>query len=115
MYDNQLDDPKNSAIITTRTSETINFKALNYVELIPIMIKGMQEMNDKLQQQIQEQQQRMDKLEKIIEKLSGNSNTSSSNLSSENSNAYLKQNTPNPFTQNTIIIAMFHLLQSLRS
>jgi len=103
MYDDQLADPKNSALITTRTSETINFKALNYVELIPIMIKGMQEMNDKLQQQIQEQQQRIDKLEKIIEKLSANSNISSSNLSSESNGAYLKQNTPNPFTQNTII------------
>ena len=100
-------DPKNPSVKNDKKSgEIIDFKALNYTELIPIIIKGMQEqqgVNDQQQEQIQEQQQRIEKLEKIIEKLSGNSNTSSSNLSSKNSSAYLKQNTPNPFTQNTII------------
>ena len=82
-----------------KNSETINFKALNYTELIPIMIKGMQELqavNDK-------QEQRIEALEKIIENLPGTSNTSSSTLSSESTDAYLKQNMPNPFSQNTII------------
>jgi hypothetical protein len=86
-----------------KSDEVIDFKALNYTELIPIIIKGMQELNENLQQQIQQEQQRIDKLEKLIEKLSVTSNTSSSKLSSENSSAYLKQNTPNPFTQNTTI------------
>ena len=39
-----------------KNSETISFKALNYTELIPIMIKGMQELqevNDKQEQRIE--------------------------------------------------------------
>ncbi len=76
-----------------KNSETINFKALNYTELIPILIKG-----------IQEQQEQINRLEKVIEKLSGNSNTSlSKSSSSEISNTYLSQNTPNPFTTDTKI------------
>ena len=95
---------KNQTRQNSKDSEIINFKALNYTELIPIIIKGMQELNENLQQKIQEQNQRIDKLEKAIEKLSGNSNTSSIKLSSsENAGTYLKQNVPNPFTQNTII------------
>ena len=39
-------------------SETIDFKAVNYVELIPIMIKGMQE-----------QQQEIEELKKLVEKI----------------------------------------------
>jgi hypothetical protein len=100
-------DTKNPSVKNDKKSgEIIDFKALNYTELIPIIIKGLQEqqeVNDQQQQQLQEQQQRIGKLEKIIENLSGNLNTSSVILSSENGNAYLKQNTPNPFTQNTII------------
>jgi len=93
-------DPKNPSVKNDKKSgEIIDFKALNYTEFIPIMIKGMQE----LQEVNDKQEQRIETLEKAIEKLSGNSNTSLSNLSFENSSAYLKQNTPNPFTQNTII------------
>jgi len=82
-----------------KNSETISFKALNYTELIPIMIKGMQE----LQEVNEKQENRIKQLEKTIEKLSGNSTTTSTKLFYESSGAYLKQNAPNPFTQNTII------------
>ncbi len=101
-------DPKNLPVQNAKTGETIDFKALNYTEFIPIIIKGMQEQQqviDKQQQQIKEQQQRIEKLEKLVENLSVNSNTTSSksSSSSEISNAYLSQNTPNPFTADTKI------------
>lgn len=77
-------------------SETIDFKALNYTELIPIMIKGMQEMQAKI-----------DNLENTIASLkSGNTLAASANaadIKAGNINAYLKQNAPNPFTQNSSI------------
>ena len=78
-------------------SEIIDFKALNYTELIPIMIKGMQELqavNDQQAQQIQQQQQQINDLQKMMN-ASLNSKISST--------GYLLQNSPNPFSQNTII------------
>jgi len=77
-------------------SETIDFKALNYTELIPIMIKGMQEMQNKITE-----------LENTITSLkSGNASAASvsaADIKTGNVNAYLKQNAPNPFTQNSSI------------
>ena len=66
-------------------SETIDFKALNYVELIPILIKG-----------IQEQQQQIDELKKLIEKIApgGTKNLLIGSLG---------QNTPNPVSNSTRI------------
>ena len=84
-------------------SETIDFKAVNYTELIPIMIKGMQEMQAK----IDAQQQKIEELEK--RNVLSNTATLSSNASSQATantkatGAYLKQNAPNPFRQNTVI------------
>lgn len=81
------------------------FKALNYTELIPIMIKGMQEQQaiiDKQQQQINQQQQHIEQLEQLVEKVIGNSNTSSANTASISS-AGLLQNVPNPYKNSTII------------
>ncbi len=43
----------------TTKSETIDFKAVNYTEFIPIMIKGMQEMQAK----IDAQQRKIEELE----------------------------------------------------
>lgn len=81
------------------------FKALNYTELIPIIIKGMQEQQaiiDKQQQQINQQQQHIEQLEQLVERVIGNSNTSSSNTVSIGSAALL-QNVPNPYTNSTTI------------
>ncbi len=82
-------------------SETIDFKAVNYTELIPIMIKGMQEMQAK----IDEQQRKIEELEK--KNTSSNTGVISSNsnsaISSKVINAFLKQNSPNPFRQNTAV------------
>jgi hypothetical protein len=78
-------------------NEEIDYKALNYTELIPIMIKGMQEQ----QAVIEKQQQQIDQLRQIIQ----NNNTSNSTdaKSATVSGAYLLQNAPNPFSQNTTV------------
>jgi hypothetical protein len=86
------------------TSATINFKALNYTELIPIIIKGMQEMsveNQKLKAENDDQQKINQDLQKQIDELKMiiNVRQSTSSISS----AYLLQNTPNPFSKNTTI------------
>ncbi|HEY6979058.1 MAG TPA: tail fiber domain-containing protein, partial [Chitinophagaceae bacterium] len=81
-----------------KNAPVINFKALNYTELIPVMIKGMQEQQfliQQLQQQMQQQQQQINELKKMVE-----AQTFSANISSA---ASLQQNTPNPFNQNTTI------------
>jgi len=88
-------------------SETIDFKALNYTELIPIMIKGMQEM-----------QARINDLESTIASLKSTNASSvtaanASDIKSGNINAYLKQNAPNPFTQTTSI--QYYLPESVHN
>jgi len=75
-------------------SETIDFKAVNYTELIPLLIKGMQE-----------QQQEINNLKRQVAILSG---SSASDLSSLNqttilSSAGLLQNVPNPYKNTTTI------------
>ena len=81
------DANQNLSETNKNSSETVDCKALNYIELIPIMIKGMQE-----------QQKQIEELKQEIASLKA-SNASSSPLTS----AYLKQNAPNPFSNNTII------------
>ena len=96
-------DGKLNASSATK-SETIDFKAVNYMELIPIMIKGMQE----LKSTVDAQQQKIQELQNTIANLkSGNaaSSVTSSGLSvnPKMTSAFLKQNAPNPFKQNTVI------------
>jgi hypothetical protein len=85
-----------------QNAEVINFKALNYTELIPIMIKGVQEQQAVIrqqQQQLEQQQQQINDLKQMVQTLAGLNN----NLSGSLNNASLQQNTPNPFNQNTTI------------
>ncbi len=87
---------------TETQSETIEFKALNYTELIPVLIKGMQELNDELKSEIRNLLAGQASLKSEIDKLksaipSGNS------LSTSLSSASLVQNVPNPFTNATTI------------
>ncbi len=78
---------------TKRTGEIIDFKAVNYTELIPILIKGMQE-----------QQQEINALKQQVATLSGNSGTSSADAKiAILTSGVLMQNSPNPFTNNTTI------------
>lgn len=80
------------------SSETIDFKAVNYTELIPIIIKGMQEQ----QAIIEKQQQQIDALQQMMQNTTNASN-SSDIKSVASSSAYLLQNAPNPFSQNTLV------------
>jgi len=74
-------------------SQIINFKALNYTEFIPIMIKAMQELskqNDDLKTQVATLTQTVSQLSKSNGTISANS-------------ASINQNFPNPFTKSTVI------------
>ncbi len=94
----------------TANSETINFKAMNYVELIPILIKGMQEQQQVIdkqevemnkQLQVNEQlQKQIDELRQIVQSTTQNKSTA---FNATPATAYLSQNTPNPFAADTKI------------
>lgn len=78
-------------------TDNISVKAVNYIELIPIMIKAMQEQNQVIQQQ-------HEKIEMLTQKLNGL--TASANNSAVNvqlANAYLGQSIPNPAKNTTAI------------
>ena len=102
--DGKLPDPKSTTPPTkqtvTKTGEKIDFKALNYTELIPIMIKGMQEQ----QAVIDKQQQQIDELKQMVTSMMNNSSSSAAKINTaNNAGAYLLQNAPNPFSQSTTI------------
>ncbi len=74
------------------TKEIIKIKGVNYTELIPILVKGMQELskeNEDLKNQINDL------------KLSISKNNSS--LPTSSLQGYIKQNAPNPSNTNTVI------------
>lgn len=73
-------------------TEDINVKAVNYTELIPIIIKAMQEQNQVIQQQGEQ-------IEMLTQKLNAITSTSSANNGSINvklTDAYLGESIPNP-------------------
>ncbi|MEP6514233.1 MAG: tail fiber domain-containing protein [Parafilimonas sp.] len=105
-------DPKNPNAQTknavAKTGEVIDFKAINYTELIPIMIKGMQEQQeiiDRQQKEINAQQQKNKELENGLKKLEGmmNLKQSANKTTISLSTSSLEQNIPNPFNHTTII------------
>ncbi len=66
--------PSASEKIEAATEELIDFKAVNYTELIPIMVKAMQEQQQHIEKQQQENIEllkRIEKLEQLVTKLSG--------------------------------------------
>jgi len=92
-------DPKDrSAKRTPVHNETIDFKTVNYIELIPVMIKGMQEQEAVISQQ----QQQIDELKQLVKKLIA-SNSSDAKAADISTGAYLIQNAPNPFSENSIV------------
>lgn len=74
----------------TLKPEVVEFKAVNYTELIPVMIKGMQE-----------QQELIEALRQEINQLKLQSSGTSDAISTNGSS--LSQNAPNPFNQETSI------------
>jgi hypothetical protein len=92
------------ASVGADVKETITIKAVNYTELIPVMVKGMQELSSKdneidaLKEQVANQQQQITELRQMLLELK-NGRTGSVNVTS----AYLEQNTPNPASGTTTI------------
>ena len=85
--------------------EVVNFKAVNYVEMIPIIIKGIQELskaNDEKDAKIENLQKQIDELKTLIKssKIQSNGNQQTVELSVT---AKLEQNMPNPFSNTTTI------------
>ncbi|NNV57426.1 tail fiber domain-containing protein [Limnovirga soli] len=97
--------PNNAAINKNEpvNNETIDFKSVNYTELIPVIIKAMQEQDKTIQQQ----QAKIGALEQLINKLTAATpvNTISENANAlvAVTNATIDQNVPNPFTNVTRI------------
>jgi hypothetical protein len=86
-----------AAIMQKEAKEGITIKAVNYIELIPLLIKGMQEQ----QAQIQEQQKQINDLKTQLQTITKKSEPGFSNTSA--GRGYLKQNVPNPVKNNTVI------------
>ena len=89
-----FDGQKNHIPELARERKVINFKALNYTELIPIMIKAMQELHEEVNQLKAKNEQ----LENAVVMLS---QTSGKNL--QGAKGYLSQNVPNPGKGSTTI------------
>jgi hypothetical protein len=90
-----------SPVLAKEQREIISIKAVNYTELIPILIKGIQELskeNEELKRKVED----IDQLKKQMAELKAfvtGSNGGTVNLTS----AYLEQNTPNPVNGTTTI------------
>lgn len=78
------------------TTESIKIKGVNYIELIPILVKAMQEQ----EAAIEKQNAKIEELTQLVNRFSPN--TSSSGSVKLNS-AFLGQNTPNPNSTSTRI------------
>ena len=103
-------NPKNSNAdpntTEKKTGEVIDFKTINYTELIPVIIKGMQEQQEtisKQQQIIDKQQQQIDELKTMVQSLTGSKSASEIANNAILSNATLEQNVPNPLSNTTSI------------
>jgi hypothetical protein len=82
----------------SQASEKIEFKAVNYIELIPILIKGMQEQNAELQakdDKIAALEARLTKIETLL--------NNGTNRTITSINGTLEQNMPNPVRSGTRI------------
>jgi hypothetical protein len=80
--------------------EIIEFKALNYTELIPVLIKGMQELdqkNTKLEQQNTQLKSELTELKQLVNQYIKTVAAVSPGK------ATLDQNYPNPFSKSTVI------------
>jgi len=86
---------------TTAPSEKIEFKALNYIELIPIMIKGMQEQEAADKQKDIEIASLKTEVAELRQMLLELKNSSTGTVTA--TSTYLEQNTPNPVNGTTII------------
>jgi hypothetical protein len=94
--------------LTAQTTATTDFKAVNYTELIPIMIKGMQEQeaqNQTLNAEVEALRPLKDEVAELRQMILELKNVR--NSTSIISAAYLEQNSPNPAGTATTI--RYHL------
>jgi hypothetical protein len=92
------DSSKTKVTAEPKKREQVELKSVNYIELIPIIVKGMQELYTDKDKKINDLQQQINELKAIVETLSkqeGNTRAFST--------AFLKQNVPNPVNNNTVI------------
>lgn len=85
--------------------EVIDFKAVNYIELIPIMVKALQEENIKIEEQYKQNedlQKQINDLKIMVQSLAKGTVVDAAGTAIF-SGASLEQNTPNPFNQSTTI------------
>jgi len=83
--------------LQTEPRDILSTKAVNYTELIPILIKGMQELYADKDKKINELQLQIDELKAMVQTLKQGGNIPAL------SNGFLKQNAPNPANGNTVI------------
>jgi hypothetical protein len=92
-----------------------NHKGVNYISLIPVLIKGMQEQEERITQQ----QQQIEELKALVHSLADKNgiNTGVPVALSDKNVIVLNQNVPNPFAESTVISynvpADFHKAQIL--
>lgn len=85
------------------TEKEMEFKTVDYISLIPVLTAGIQELNTKVEQKdavIAELKKQLEELTKRVDQLSATNSIGNTN---NHSAAYLEQNAPNPFTENTVI------------
>lgn len=81
----------------------VEFKAVNYTELIPVIVKGMQEQQSTIQQQnktIADMQNEIDQLKSLIQ---SKSIASANEINGSSAKSSLEQNIPNPFNSSSTI------------
>ncbi len=84
---------------------TFEFKAINYVELIPVLTQALKEQNhtiEELKADNAELKQRMDNIEAAIRSSAFGKSDKAATITTV-STAKLYQNSPNPFNENTVI------------
>jgi len=81
----------------TDTKDNVTLKAINYTELIPIIVKGMQELYTEKDKKINDLQQQINDLKAMVQALTKQGNGTAL------STGFLKQNVPNPASNNTVI------------
>jgi hypothetical protein len=89
-----------SDVAKQQPSFSVDFKAINYTELIPILAKGMQEQQQQIEeqgQQIEIQQQQINDLKALLGQRANDRNAFSTTM------GVLHQNTPNPANTTTRI------------
>lgn len=94
-----LPEAVRASVIKDNKNEDFEYKAVNYIELIPILTNAIQEQ----QTQIESQQAQIEDLKKMLASSNANTTGGGNTTTDGSAKGYLSQNVPNPFTQSTVI------------